>query len=261
MRALIVDDEPLGRDCVRLALGREEDVTIVGECGDGEEAIRAINEQRPDIVFLDIQMPGLDGFGVIERLGTECMPLIVFVTAYDAHALRAFGVHAFDYLLKPFDDERFREAMARARTQRDNVEAGEFGRRLRLLLTDVRAGDLEAEPEVAPASGRILRFAVKEDERLFFVRAVDVDYFEAAGNYVRLHVKDRQFEIRATLRTLAAKLDPARFVRVHKSAIVNIDRVREVQAWFGGDYVALLHSGARVRVSRKYAKTLLRTIQ
>jgi two-component system LytT family response regulator len=261
MRVLIVDDEPLGRDCVRLALAREDEVTLVGECENGEEAIRAIEAQHPDLVFLDIQMPGLDGFDVIERLGPERMPLIVFVTAYDAHALRAFGVHAFDYLLKPFDDERFREAIARARAQLETAEAGDFGRRLRTLLADVRAGGPEAEPEVAPATGRIVRFAVKEDERLFFVRAVDVDYFEAAGNYVRLHVKDRHYEIRATLRTLVSQLDPVRFVRVHKSSIVNIDRVREVQPWFGGDYVAILHSGAQVRVSRTYAKALLRTIQ
>jgi two-component system LytT family response regulator len=261
MRVVIVDDEPLGRDCVRLALAGEPDVTIAAECQTGEEAIRAIEAHRPDLVFLDIQMPGMDGFAVIEQLGPERMPLIVFVTAHDMHALRAFGVHAFDYLLKPFDDGRFRAAVARARAQLDTVAAGDFGRRLRTLLAEVRGvAPLQGDDEAGAAS-RAVRFAVRQDERLFFVRAADVDYFEAAGNYVRLHVKDRAYDIRATLRSLVTQLDPARFVRVHKSAIVNLDRIREVQPWFGGDYVAILQTGARVRVSRTYARALLRTIQ
>ena len=260
IRALIVDDEPLGRDCIRLALAAHDDVIVVGECESGEEAIEAIERHSPDLLFLDIQMPGVDGFGVIERLGPERMPLIVFVTAHDVHALRAFSVHAFDYLLKPFDNERFAEAVARARTQLTTVAAGEFGRRLQTLLADVQSN--AADPiDSESRSGTILRFAVKDDDRMRFVRADEVDHFEAAGNYVRLHLKDRQYEIRATLRTLATGLDPGRFVRVHKSSIVNLERVREVQPWFGGDYVAILHSGVQIRVSRTYARELLRTVQ
>ena len=261
IRSLIVDDEPLGRDCVRLALAGHDDVVVVGECESGEEAVDAIEREVPDLVFLDIQMPGLDGFGVIERLGPARMPLIVFVTAYDVHALRAFSVHAFDYLLKPFDNERFAEAVVRARSQLSTVAAGEFGRRLRNLLADVHSNQESEGTRLESPAGTIVRFAVKDDERLLFVRADEVDHFEAAGNYVRLHLRDRKYEIRATLRTLATRLDPGRFIRVHKSSIVNLERIREVQPWFGGDYVAILHSGVQIRVSRTYSSQLLRTIQ
>ena len=171
----------------------------------GQEAIDAIERHCPDLVFLDIQMPGLDGFDVTERLGPEHMPLIVFVTAYDIHALRAFSVHAFDYLLKPFDTARFAEAVTRARSQ-PTVAAGEFGRRLQTLLADVQSNQAVEDTATEPRTGTIVRLAVRADDRMLFVRAEEVDHFEALGNYVRLHLRNRHYDIRATLRDLATRL-------------------------------------------------------
>jgi two-component system, LytTR family, response regulator len=269
IRVLIVDDEPLARDCVRLALEKEPDITLLGECGTGEEAVAEILADPPDLVFLDVQMPGLDGFGVIERVGASAMPPVVFVTAYDAHALRAFRMHALDYVLKPFDDVRFRDALAHARAQLQLRREGELGRRLEALLGEMRAplggaettGDAEVGGESDGGSGPIIRFAVRQDDRIVFVRVDDVDWLEADGNYVKLHVRERALRIRASLRALQARLDPARFVRVHKSAIVNLERVKEMQPWFGGDYVAILATGKQVRVSRTYAQDVLKTVQ
>jgi two-component system LytT family response regulator len=249
VRTLIVDDEPLARDCVRLALAGE-DVTVVGECGDGDGAVAAIRRLAPDLVFLDVQMPGLDGFDVVARVGPARMPPVVFVTAYDEHALRAFQVHALDYVLKPFDDERLRQALAHARRFVD-LDGATLARRLAALL---------AEHPGEPGAPRhfVTRFTVKRDDRIQFVPAAEVDWFEAAGNRVVLHVGEHTFAIRATLRSVLEGLDPASFARIHRSTIVNVDRIREVQPWFGGDYVAILRDGRKLRVSRNYRDDLLR---
>ena len=251
VRALIVDDEPLARDCVRLALV-DADVTVVGECGDGESAVEAIARLAPDLVFLDVQMPGLDGFDVVDRVGPERMPAVIFVTAYDEHALRAFEVHALDYVLKPFDDRRLRRALAHARRFLDR-DGETLARRLDAVLAahrERRASDAAPRP--------VTRFTVREDDRVRFVSAADVDWFEAAGNKVVLHVGDRTYAIRATMRSVLEALDPARFTRIHRSTIVNVDRIHEVQPWFGGDYVAILRDGRKLRVSRNYREDLLR---
>ncbi len=245
--AIIVDDEPLARDSIRLVLEGENDLTIVAECSDGGEAVQAIHEHRPDLVFLDIQMPDADGFDVIEAVGTDRMPTVVFVTAYDAHALRAFEVHAVDYVLKPFDDARLREALARAR-QRLSQGRG-VDDRLATLLDSVH--DARGERHAH-------RVMVKEDDRIRFIKTERIDYLEAAGNKVRLHVGNDAFEIRTTLRGLAARLDPSQFIRIHRSTVVNLDRVREVQPWFGGDYLAILVDGRQLKVSRSYRDSLLR---
>jgi two-component system LytT family response regulator len=262
LRVLVVDDEPLARDCVRLALGGEPAVEVVGECTDGEAAVEAIRELRPDVVFLDVQMPGLDGFGVVERVGVEQMPSVVFVTAYDTHAIRAFEVHALDYVLKPFENDRLLAALRRARDARRAQRDGALGRRLARLLRDMEPAEAHVVAPTGSALARrepVRRFAVRNDGRIRFVVAADVDWVEADGNYAILHVGAERHRVRFTLQALARELDPARFFQIHRSTIVNLDRVKEVQPWFGGDYVAILHGGEKLRVSRTRAPLLLRT--
>ena len=199
IRALIVDDEPLARDRVASLLEAEPDVEVVGQCRDGREAAAAILEQRPDLVFLDIQMPGADGFEVIKAVGPDEMPLVIFVTAYDQHALRAFEVRALDYLLKPFDQDRFRQALTRARTQIEGKETGDLGRRLLALVQDLR-----------PGPPRHDRLVVKSAGKIFFLRTDEIDWVEASGNYVRVHVGGDSHLLRETMASLEAKLDPER---------------------------------------------------
>lgn len=216
----------------------------------------------PDIVFLDVQMPGGDGFHVVETIGPAHMPVVVFVTAYDVHALRAFDVHAIDYLLKPFDQARFQTALDRARQFVQSQHALEVQQRLASFMRDMRPlGPLRPEDAPAGTSSYLTRITVRNDERAYFLRAVDVDWFEAFGNRVKIHVKGEEHQIRGSLRELVDQLDPNRFRRVHKSTIVNIERIREVQPWFGGDYVAILHDGQKLKVSRTYAPELLQRLQ
>lgn len=251
IRVVIVDDEPLARDALRLALKREADVAVVAECGDGEAAVEAIQAHEPDLVFLDVQMPGLDGFDVIERIGVGRMPGVVFVTAYDAHAVRAFEVHALDYVLKPFDDERLADVLAHARARLAQERGGEMAQALAALLR-----------ESAGSGGRpdhARRIMVQHDERLRFVPVDAIDYLEADGNYVRIHAGAEAHRIRATLTGLLGQLDPRQFIRIHRSTVVNVSRIREIQPWFGGDYVALLGDGRKLKVSRRYRDGLLRT--
>ncbi|HUK13676.1 MAG TPA: response regulator [Thermoanaerobaculaceae bacterium] len=240
VRTVIVDDEPLARERLRQLLAREPDVELVGECRDGAEAVAVLRELKPDLVFLDVQMPELDGFEVLAELGPAALPRVVFVTAYDQYAIRAFEVHALDYLLKPFDQARFSRALGRARedlrSRGDPVDA-----RLLALLEQ-----LEAQRQ------HLGRFVVRADDRIFFVRARDVECVEATGNYMVLHVGADSYPIRETMTNLERRLDPAHFVRVHRSFIINLERTRELEAWFHGGYVAVLASGRRVHVSRKF---------
>jgi two-component system, LytTR family, response regulator len=261
LRIVTVDDEPLARDCIRLALRGDPGCEVVAECPDGEHAVQAIEREAPDLVFLDVQMPGMDGFGVIERIGAERMPPVIFVTAFEEHALRAFQVHALDYLLKPFGDDRFRQALAHARRRIHTDQAGELGRRLHALLRDVHAGvHPAAHPPAAPApsSPYATWLTVSAQNRTQFVRVDDVDWMEADGKYVRLHTGPRAHLIRGSLAAVAERLDPAHFVRIHRSTVVNVARIREVQPWMGGDHLAILHDGTQLRVSRTYRGALLR---
>ena len=243
LRTLIVDDEALARDTLRRLLETDTEIALAGDCAGGAEAVRRIREESPDIVFLDVQMPEVDGFEVLRRLGPVRVPAVVFVTAYDAYALRAFEVEALDYLLKPFDDERFWRVLDRAKD------------RVRERRTHQLAGRLVAElgaapvPE-APAARYADRLAVRQDGRIVFVRADDVDWIEAADYCVRLHSGGRVHLIREPLRELEARLDPARFVRIHRSALVNLARVRELEPHFHGEYVVVMQDGARLRLSR-----------
>jgi len=244
-RVLIADDEPLARDRLRMLLSKEEWVEIAGECANGPEAVHAIQKLNPDLVFLDVQMPGATGFDVIESVGAERMPAVVFVTAYDRYALRAFDVHAIDYLLKPFDRERFQQALTRARQHIERKDAGELERRLLELVQDLRSSP--SRPE---------RFVIKSGGRVFFVRTDEIDWIEAAGNYVKLHVGAEAHLLRETMNALEAQLDPDVFFRIHRCHIVNIERVKELQPWFNGEYVVFLRSGARLTLSRGYREKL-----
>ena len=241
IRVLIVDDEPIARRGIRQQLRSETDLEVIGECGDGAEAIDAITELAPDLVFLDIQMPEVGGFDVVEAIGVARMPAVVFVTAYDEHALRAFDVHAVDYVLKPIDRHRFRTAVERARRRLAHAP-GQLDRRIAAAL-----GELGR-----PAHDYAKRLAIKGDGRVILVDVDEVDRLEAAGNYVEVHSGARHHLVRETMASLEARLDPARFVRVSRSSIVNAARVRELQPMFNGDFVVVLRDGTKVAGSRRY---------
>jgi|SRR5262245_3590477 len=243
IRTLIVDDEPLARERIVDMLVGDAEVEIIGECGDGLAAVAAIEAHKPELVFLDVQMPELDGFGVLEAI--DQTPVIVFVTAYDQYALRAFEVHALDYLLKPFDRERFDKALRRAKHQIERERAGAAPQELVALLADLRSRPKPLE-----------RLVIKSGGRVFFMRADEIDWIEAAANYVRLHAGKEAHLLRETITGLAAKLDPDKFLRIHRSIIVNLDRVKELQPWFHGDYVVILQDGTQLTSSRNYREEL-----
>ena len=266
---LIVDDEPIARRRMRRLLRLEEDVDVVGDVGSGREAIDAIGRDHPDLVLLDVQMPDVDGFGVVEALGIDRMPPTIFVTAYNEYAVRAFDVHAIDYLLKPFDTDRFRAAFQRARTHLEQVSSAEQGRRIKALLEQVlgegaaTAGTPPVPLHGSPPNGSapprhryVDRLMVKHDGRVFFVKVTDVDWFEASGNYVRIHTGKVSHLIRETMQRVESQLDPAMFVRIHRAVIVNLDRIRELQPWFAGDYVVILRDGRQLKLSRTYREHL-----
>lgn len=252
MRVLVVDDEPLARErIVRLLTGRPP-VREVIEATDGPSAIEAIRTRKPDLMFLDVQMPGVDGFGVLRAVGIEKLPATVFVTAFDAHALRAFEVHAVDYLLKPYDTDRFWAAFRRATETVAMRSVLGAGRKLASLLSDMDEGrPTTVEQHVEPAR-HIERIAVRADGRIFFVRPGEVDWCESAGNYVKLHVGRVVHVIRETLSNLEERLDPSAFIRIHRRLIVNVDRIHELQPWFGGDQIVILKDGSRLRLSRTF---------
>jgi two-component system LytT family response regulator len=245
IRALVVDDEPLARDRVTSLLQQEADVEVIGACHDGTQAVAAIHNQAPDLVFLDVQMPGHNGFEVIEAVGADRMPTVIFVTAYDEYALRAFEVHALDYLLKPFGRERFRETLRHARASLERRRAGDLGRRLLALVNDIK-----------PEPSKLERLVVKSGGRVCFLRTDQIDWIEAAGNYVRLHLGEESHLFRETMTRMEARLDTRQFVRIHRSRIVNTDRVKELQPWFNGEYVVVLQSGTRLTLSRGYRDKL-----
>lgn len=244
-RVLIVDDEALARDRLRQLLQVEPEIQIVGECADGQEAVATIQRESPDLIFLDIQMPELDGFGVLAALKTDRVPVIVFVTAYDQFALKAFDVHAVDYLLKPFDRERFQAALRHALVQVRQRDDKSLAQRQSAALADLK-------PATKPAE----RLPVKTGGRVIFVRIADIDWVEAAHNYVILHVdKDSHF-LRETMNAFEGRVSPEKFVRISRSTMVNIDRIKELQPMFYGEYTVTLHNGTRLTLSRRYRDKL-----
>lgn len=245
IRAVIVDDEPLARLRVHDLLRQAEDVEVVAECANGEEAIQAIEASPPDLLFLDIQMPELDGFDVLQAVGVGRVPVVIFVTAYDQFALRAFEAHALDYLLKPYDDERFEAALQRARERIRQQQGTDLENRLRALLKEVR-GD----------RGYLQRLVVPTGNRSEFVRTEEIDWIEAERNYVRLHVGGRAYLLRENLRGIESALNPAKFCRIHRSTIVNIDRIQAVESLFRGEYQVVLRDGTRLTSGRSYRHNL-----
>jgi two-component system LytT family response regulator len=250
IRVLIVDDEPLAREGVRLHLEDEPDMRVVGESANGEEAVEHIQTLAPELVFLDVQMPGLDGFGVVEAVGAERMPVTIFSTAYDQFALRAFDAYAIDYLLKPYDPERFRRSMERARHQIRGRKRSDVEDRLTALLGELRGRKEFLERIVVRSGGRIL-----------ILRVEDIDWLEAASNYVRIHAGGRQYLLRDTMSNLEARLNPEQFVRIHRSTIVRMDRIKELEPLFQGDYVLILEDGTRLTSSRGYRDKLQSLLQ
>jgi two-component system, LytTR family, response regulator len=240
IRALIVDDEPLARERVRGFLHDEPDVEIVGEGADGAEAVAQIQKLNPDLLFLDVQMPGLDGFGVLQHIAAEKLPVVIFTTAFDQHAVRAFDAHALDYLLKPFKPARFKEALQRARQRLADKQAGRMAHGLFEML---------AERSVS-APAQLTRIAVKTDDKVLFIAVNDIDSIESAGNYIVIHVGKEEHILRETLTSLEEKLPAKQFLRVSRSAIINVERVKELQPAFRGESVVVLKNGRIIPTTR-----------
>jgi len=265
VRAIIADDEPLARERLRVLLTEHGGIEVVAECATGEEAVTAVERDTPDLLFLDVQMPELDGFGALEILGETLeerrMPHVVFVTAFDDYALRAFDVNAVDYLLKPFDRARFETAVTRALARLDEARHvpvdAEPHSELRALLAQLRA-ERESLRDAArdPSRTTPARFVVRTGGKLHFVRADDVDWIDAEGNYVRLHVSGKSHLVRDKMKAIEQRLDPAKFLRVHRSAIVNVDRIATMEPYFHGEYVVTMRDGARVTSSRTHSARL-----
>ena len=258
IRVVVVDDEPLARRRILRLLADRAEFEVVGEFDSGRKAALAIPEIEPDLLFLDVQMPEMGGFEVLESLSRSRPPVVIFVTAFDEYAVRAFEVHALDYIMKPFDDDRFEEALVHARSQL-RLESGEtLRRRLTGVVRALRDVDEDSRSLPAvPAGGRWLeRLLVRTQDRALFVRVSEIDWIEAADYNIRIHTPERTYTTRETLSGLAEKLDPRRFVRVHRSTIINIDRVREIQPYFHGAYVLTLQDGTEVRLSRSRRRAL-----
>lgn len=239
IRTLIVDDEPLARERIRTLLAAEPDVEVVGECANGTDAVAAVQQKRPDLLFLDVQMPGKGGFEVLREVEPESMPLVIFVTAYDQHALKAFEVHALDYLLKPFKQARFRETVQRARQTLANRDATAASKNLLALL---------GQPQ--PQAEHLSRIPVRNGDRVIFVKTAQIEYIEAAGNYVVLHAGKENHVVRETITALEQKLDPKKFVRISRSTLVNVEQIKELQPLFKGEYAVLLHNGKQLTMTR-----------
>jgi two-component system, LytTR family, response regulator len=244
--ALIVDDEPPARRRLQSLIQEEGDLLVIGEAQDGREAVDLIVSLKPDLVFLDVQMPELDGFGVIREVGTDCMPAVVFVTAFDEFAVRAFDVAAVDYLMKPFDRPRFQAAVARVRGQLRGRPDATVDERLVALLRELHGG----------AADYITRMAIRHDGRIRFLNISDVDYILAEGNYVRLVAGKSSHLIRDTLTRLEERLDPRKFLRIHRSTMVQLDRIVSLEPMFQGEYMIVLRDGVRLRSGRRFRDRL-----
>ncbi len=249
-RAVIVDDEPTARRGVRLLLERDAAVDIVGEAATGAEAAELMRRVKPELAFLDVQMPAGDGFAALAQLAPEERPAVVFVTAYDEHALRAFEVNAVDYLLKPYDDLRFAAALQRAKDEVRRRQADTVNARLTQLLDYLQQTGAATASAAAERPGD--RILVKSSGEIFFLKAEEIDWIEAEGDYMKFHVGGRAHLMRETMARLEARLDPKRFIRIHRSTIVNIDRLRKLSPSFAGEYAVVLHDGTKLRLSRGY---------
>jgi len=248
IRTLIVDDMPLARERIRMILCTDPEIEIIGECADGDEAVEAVKNLKPELVFLDVQMPGLDGFGVVEKIGVERMPVVVFVTAYDEFAIKAFEVSALDYLLKPFEEEQLTRAVKRAKREIQKRQASDLNNHLQKLLAAVK-----------PETKYLKRIVVKSAAQTILVQTEDIDWIGAAGNYLELHVGKETYLVRERISRMEQNLDPENFARIHRSTIVNLDRIKTLHPLFNGDHITILRDGTKLNMSRAfYGKLLLR---
>jgi two-component system, LytTR family, response regulator len=255
MRVVIVDDEELARRGIRIRLERGRDIDIVAECGNARGAIEAIRREAPDLVFLDVQMPGKAGFEVVESIGWDVFPHVIFVTAYDRYAVQAFEVNALDYLLKPIDDERFDMALQRARESLSRDRDSDIGRRLSSVF-----GQLPARENDIRKKGRADRMVVRSGGRVVFVKTAEIDWVEAAGDYVTLHAGRKTWLLRQTISEMEKKLEANGFSRIHRSTIVNLERIGEMRALDNGEYRVILHDATELKLSRNYRHALKRLI-
>ncbi|MCP4723840.1 MAG: response regulator [bacterium] len=242
---MVVDDEPLARDRIRDLLEDETEFDVIGESCNGLEAVKHITEKQPDLIFLDVQMPEMDGFEVLDTIYKENMPHVIFITAYDQYALRAFEVHALDYLLKPFDQKRFKKSIIRAKEQIDQIKNNTITTRFKELLHELKTSQKFLE-----------RLVIKSEGRIFFVKTEEISWIEAAGNYVTVHVNGEEHLIRDTMNCMERKLDPEKFIRIHRSRIVNIEHIKEIQPFYNGENLIILNSGTELTLSRKYREKL-----
>ena len=250
IRALIVDDEKLGRDRVRASLSADPEIEIIDECTNGGDAIAAINEKNPHLVFLDVRMPQTDGFDVLKAIDKEKMPLVIFVTAYNKYAVRAFDVHAVDYLLKPYDDSRFQEAVKKAKRDLQTKEGDEITARTLALLEELKNNRRYLE-----------RLPIKIDECVRFIKAAQIDWIEAEDKFVRLHVGTASYLIHEAISNLEAQLDPDQFPRIHRKYIINIDRITQLEPLFHHEYQVALRDGTKLKVSRHGLASLERILR
>jgi two-component system, LytTR family, response regulator len=247
IRAVIIDDEPLARRGLLRFLKNDPEVELVAECADGESAVSTILSKKPDLVFLDVQMPEMDGLDVVRTVGISRMPMTIFVTAYDRYALKAFEVNAVDYLLKPVGRERFTEALTRAKRRVAEKSQSDLNQNIKAMLERLRGNEY------------VEHLSVQQNGRIVLVRTKEIDWIEADGNYVRLHVGARTHEIRETLNALERKLNPRDFLRIHRSTIVNVRAIKEMQPWFHGYHLVVLQNGQELRMSR-YQNKLARRL-
>jgi two-component system LytT family response regulator len=256
--ALIVDDEALAREALRLRLSREPDIEVVGEAASGADAVELVRRLEPDLMFLDIQMPGMDGFEVVERVASDHLPIVVFVTAHDRYALKAFETHALDYLLKPFTATRFHDAVDRARLEVAKAGDHETHQRLIDVLDERRRARLRQDERTSESGHRYMsRFVVKHHQRIVLVKVADVDWIESSANYAHLHAGENNYVVRMTMAELARRLDPASFARIHRSTIVQIDRIQDIIAAWHGDFDVTLRDGTVLRLTRNYRDRVL----
>ena len=249
IRIVVVDDEPLARRFIRRMLEREEGVEVVGECGDGRAAVAAARELSLDLVFLDVQMPEMDGFAALEELGPESRPLVVFTTAYEQYAVRAFEAHALDYLLKPFDEARFARSLAHARERLHGRRGEDERQQLDALLDHVRRKPAHLD-----------RLMVRAGARIVFLKVESIDWIEADDKYVHLHAGPVSHMVRQTISAMEEQLDPEKFLRIHRSAVVNVARIKELRPLFSGEYGVILEGGTELTLSRNYKDRLFRLL-
>jgi len=252
IRTLIIDDEPLARRNLRLLLEKDPQIEIIDECRNGREAVKAVNSLAPDLIFLDIQMPEMDGFEVIANVGAERINAIIFVTAFDQYALKAFEVHALDYLLKPFDDARFNKALQQAKSQIEQREINKISKKLLALLEDRESKQEHSAREKI----YLTRLMIKLANRVVLLKVNEIDWIEADGNYAKLHVGRKAHLLREKMHDLEAQLNPQNFIRIHRSIIVNLERIKELHPHFNGDYIVVLEGGVQLKLSRSRREQL-----